>query len=60
MKTKAPTGGRGKAAPAPKSEDKDGQAADAQERDSPLLDLSDQAVKKLLKTGKARGYVTYD
>ena len=30
------------------------------ERDSPLLDLSDQAVKKLLKTAKARGYVTYD
>ncbi|MBC7830439.1 MAG: sigma-70 family RNA polymerase sigma factor, partial [Hyphomicrobium sp.] len=62
MKTKASTGGgsRGKAAPAAKSEDKDGQAGDAQERDSPLLDLSDQAVKKLLKTGKARGYVTYD
>ena len=61
LKTKASTGGsRGKAAPAAKSEDKDGQAADAQERDSPLLDLSDQAVKKLLKTGKARGYVTYD
>jgi RNA polymerase primary sigma factor len=61
LKTKASTGGRGKAAPAPKSEDKDGQAADAQ-ADSPLvlLDLSDQAVKKLLKTGKARGYVTYD
>jgi RNA polymerase primary sigma factor len=28
--------------------------------DSPLLDLSDQAVKKLLRTAKARGYVTYD
>ena len=33
---------------------------DAPERDSPLLDLSDQAVKRLLKTAKARGYVTYD
>ena len=31
-----------------------------QERDSPLLDLSDAAVKKLIKTAKARGYVTYD
>src|SRR3954452_24940584 len=42
-----------------KTDEKD-QAADAPERDSPLLDLSDQAVKKLLKTAKARGYVTYD
>jgi RNA polymerase primary sigma factor len=40
-----------------KTEDKD---QDAPERDSPLLDLSDQAVKRLLKTAKARGYVTYD
>ncbi len=30
------------------------------ERDSPLLDLSDQAVKRLLKTAKTRGYVTLD
>ncbi|MGQ0671695.1 MAG: RNA polymerase sigma factor RpoD [Hyphomicrobium sp.] len=35
-------------------------AGETPERDSPLLDLSDQAVKKLLKAGKARGYVTYD
>jgi RNA polymerase primary sigma factor len=28
--------------------------------DSPLLDLSDAAVKKLIKTAKKRGYVTYD
>jgi RNA polymerase primary sigma factor len=40
-----------------KTEEKDG---DAPERDSPLLDLSDQAVKRLLKTAKVRGYVTYD
>ncbi len=40
-----------------KTEEKD---TDAPERDSPLLDLSDQAVKRLLKTAKARGYVTYD
>ncbi len=37
-----------------------GDGAETPERDSPLLDLSDQAVKKLLKTAKARGYVTYD
>ncbi|MCH9765374.1 MAG: RNA polymerase sigma factor RpoD [Alphaproteobacteria bacterium] len=28
--------------------------------DRPLLDLSDSDVKKLLKAGKSRGYVTYD
>jgi RNA polymerase primary sigma factor len=35
-------------------------AAETTERDSPILDLSDAAVKKLIKTAKARGYVTYD
>jgi RNA polymerase primary sigma factor len=35
-------------------------AAETTERDSPLLDLSDQSVKKLLKSAKARGYVTLD
>ena len=30
------------------------------ERDGPLLDLSDSAVKRMIKTAKARGYVTYD
>ena len=49
-----------KSAAAPKVEDTGGAATETQERDSPLLDLSDQAVKKLLKTAKARGYVTYD
>ena len=34
--------------------------ADAPEKDSPLLDLSDAAVKKLIKTAKARGFVTLD
>ncbi len=43
-----------------KTTEDQGAAADAPERDSPLLDLSDQAVKKFLKTAKARGYVTYD
>ena len=33
---------------------------EAPERDSPLLDLSDAAVKKLIKAGKSAGYVTYD
>ena len=28
--------------------------------DGPLLDLSDAAVKKMIKTAKKRGYVTYD
>ncbi len=28
--------------------------------DAPLLDLSDQAVKRLIKIGKTRGFITYD
>ena len=52
--------GSRKAAPQPKTEEQAGAATETQERDSPLLDLSDQSVKKLLKTAKARGYVTYD
>ncbi len=28
--------------------------------DAPLLDLSDQAVKRLIKVGKTRGFITYD
>jgi len=43
-----------------KTSEDQGPAADAPERDSPLLDLSDQAVKKFLKTAKTRGYVTCD
>jgi RNA polymerase primary sigma factor len=35
-------------------------AAETAEKYSPLLDLSDQSVKRLLKAGKQRGYVTYD
>ena len=45
---------------AQKTEDPTAPAAEAPERDSPLLDLSDQAVKRLLKSAKARGYVTLD
>ena len=43
-----------------KTEDQAATAAEAPEKDSPLLDLSDAAVKKFIKTAKARGYVTYD
>src|SRR5436190_7374094 len=60
VKSKAPQSGSRKAPAAPKTEDQEKQGTETQERDSPLLDLSDQAVKKLLKTAKARGYVTYD
>ncbi len=31
-----------------------------QQQDGPILDLTDADVKKLIKTAKARGYVTYD
>ncbi len=34
--------------------------SEAPEKDSPLLDLSDAGVKKMIKAAKARGYVTYD
>ena len=45
---------------AQKTEDQAGAATDTVEKDSPLLDLSDQSVKKLLKAGKQRGYVTHE
>jgi RNA polymerase primary sigma factor len=35
-------------------------AAATEAPDGPLLDLSDAAVKKLIKTAKKRGYVTYE
>jgi RNA polymerase primary sigma factor len=34
--------------------------AEAEQADGPILDLTDAEVKKLIKTAKARGYVTYD
>jgi len=48
-----------------KDKDKDQKAADAPEKDSadapsPLLDLSDAAVKKMIKQAKKRGFVTFD
>ena len=42
------------------AKNEDQEQAEGTERDSPLLDLSDQAVKRLLKTAKTRGYVTLD
>ena len=48
-----------------KDKEKDQKAADAPEKDSadapsPLLDLSDAAVKKMIKQAKKRGFVTFD
>src|SRR4051812_32305275 len=48
-----------------KDKEKDDKAADAPEKDSPdtplpLLDLSDAAVKKMIKQAKKRGYITYE
>src|SRR5580700_10505643 len=47
---------------APKTEKADGARAgeEAEAPDSPLLDLSDAAVKKLIRNAKKRGYVTHD
>ena len=42
-----------------KVEGKDTQQAESAS-DSPLLDLSDSAVKRMIKAAKVRGYVTYD
>ena len=43
-----------------RAEEQTAPQADTQEKDSPLLDLSDAAVKRLIKTAKARGFVTLD
>src|SRR6185369_7381404 len=48
-----------------KDKEKDDKAADAPEKDSadapsPLLDLTDAAVKKMIKQAKKRGFVTFD
>jgi len=42
------------------ADDKATAQAEAPEKDSPLLDLSDAAVKRFIKTAKARGFVTLD
>jgi RNA polymerase primary sigma factor len=48
-----------------KDKEKDDKAADAPEKESadapsPLLDLTDAAVKKMIKQAKKRGFVTFD
>src|SRR6201747_2865120 len=48
-----------------KDKEKDDKVSDAPEKDSPdapspLLDLSDAAVKKMIKQAKKRGFVTFD
>src|SRR3974377_2475138 len=42
------------------AEEQSAQQEEAPEKDSPLLDMSDAAVKKFIETAKVRGYVTYD
>ena len=42
------------------AEAEDQEQTPAESQDGPVLDLSDAAVKKLIKTAKARGFVTYD
>jgi len=37
-----------------------GAAGGAEERDAPLLDMTDAAVKKMIKTAKQRGFITTD
>jgi RNA polymerase primary sigma factor len=43
-----------------KDEDEQDETSSRNNQDGPLLDLSDASVKKMLKTAKKRGYVTYD
>ena len=46
---------------ATKTTDKgDGEVLDTPTTDSPLLDLSDQAVKRMIKLAKKRGFVTHE
>jgi RNA polymerase primary sigma factor len=42
------------------AEEQSAQQIEAPEKDSPLPDLSDAAVKEFIKIAKTRGYVTYD
>ena len=45
---------------ATKTDKADGEALDAPQTDSPLLDLSDAAVKRMIKLAKKRGFVTHE
>src|SRR5215207_483165 len=42
------------------AEAEDQEQTPAEPADGPVLDMSDAAVKKLIKTAKQRGFVTYD
>ena len=42
------------------AEKKEKQETASESTDSPLLDMSDQAVKRMIKLAKQRGFVTYD
>ena len=42
------------------SDERDTPEPAAESSDSPLLDLTDAAVKRMIKLAKQRGYVTYD
>ena len=50
----------GKAAPPNTAETTEKDGAEAAESPLPVLDLSDAAVKKMIKAAKKRGYVTYE
>jgi RNA polymerase primary sigma factor len=45
---------------AARAEEQTAPQGEAHEKDAPLLDLSDAAVKRLIKTAKTRGFVTLD
>ena len=45
---------------ATKAEQEETEAQAPETQDGPLLDLSDAAVKRMIKTAKKRGFVTYD
>ncbi len=51
---------KGKAAAKDEAPEKEATQATPESSDSPLLDLSDAAVRKMIKTAKKRGYVTYE
>src|SRR6201998_2240880 len=54
----APT--KAKAAPPKDSETPEKEGSETPDTPLPLLDLSDAAVKKMIKQAKKRGYVTYE
>jgi hypothetical protein len=45
---------------AARADEQSGQQVEAPEKESPLLDLPDTAVKKFIKTARARGFVTLE